>query len=121
MGLFKTEVAQSIWLEKWCDTCFERHEAARRLQGLDTQCPILKRALRQGRKTPPPEWERNPRSKTMDTVFKCTEYKAKPDVARRDSVDEDVPMFDVETTDEVLFVPVEGWPDAPTKRGTDHA
>lgn len=121
MALFRSQVAQAIWTEKWCNTCFERHEAARRLQGADTQCPILKRALKPGRKTPPVEWDRNPRAKTMDSVFKCNEYKAKPDVVRRDSVIEDVPMFDVAPIDEVLFVPVEGWPDRPTKKGTDHA
>jgi hypothetical protein len=59
----------------------------------------------------------------MDEAFKCTEYKDKPDSVRgkRDKDFEDVPMFDVPTAEDVLFVPVAGWPDKPTKKGTDHA
>jgi hypothetical protein len=120
MPVFRTQVHEDLWIEANCGTCFERHEAARRLHGKDTQCPILARYHRRKRK--PAEWERT-RDPLMTKTIKCNEHKARPESIKGNGIKdfEDVPMFDVEPMEDVPLVPVPGWPDKPTKRGTDHA
>jgi len=117
--LFRNPTHQGVWVDRWCHSCFQPDEAARRLQGKDTQCPILERALRTGRK--PVEWDRT-RNPDMERSIKCNAYLARPQAvtARPDKAFEDVPMFDIEPH-EVHLVPVEGWPDPPTDGGVDHA
>lgn len=111
MAVFNNQVHEEIWIENNCGTCFERHEAARRIQGKDTQCPILARYFRRKRK--PSEWERTRKTLMAETI-KCTEYKARPDSVKTkgDTDFEDVPLFDIEPH-ETYLVPVEGWPDKP--------
>jgi len=101
MAVFKNQVHEDIWTDAWCHTCFEPHEAARRIQGSDTQCPIRARYLRtkaKGKPRKPGEWERT-RKTTMVESIHCDEYMPRPAstrVNRKDGKDfEDVPMFDV--------------------------
>lgn len=110
MTLFASLTAQEIWIEMNCHQCWQPDEAARREHGKETQCPIQERALRIGRK--PVEWKRNTRQTIMAHAYKCNAYQDKPAVSRRDSVDENVPLFE-ETPYrvDVGFVPVDGWPD----------
>jgi hypothetical protein len=117
--LFKNDTHRDIWIEKWCHTCYEPHEAARRIQGKDTCCPILEKALRENRKAP--QWDRNMRADEMHRTIKCNAYMPKPPMRKREQHFEDVAMFDVEPED-VDFVPVEGWPEKPKKgKDVDHA
>src|SRR5881628_2767864 len=117
--LFRNKTHQEIWVNRWCRTCFEPHEAARRLQGKDTVCPILNKALTSGRK--PKEWDRAIRDTTMENSIKCNSYAPKPPKPKQDKHFDDVLMFDVEPH-EAHMVPVEGWPDRPVKDGeVDHA
>lgn len=120
MTLFRSQTHQEIWQMRWCETCFEEHEAARRLYGKDSVCPIWERAMRSGRK--PVQWDRKPRATDMDRTITCNEYTSKPPMARRaKAVDEDVPLFDVTPYKvDVGFVPVEGWPEREPKDGVDH-
>ena len=120
MTLFRNITHQEIWIDRWCHTCFEPHEAQRRLQNADTWCPILEYALRTKRK--PPQWDRNPRADEMHRAITCNAYQPKPPHVRKPPHQdfEDVPMFDVEPKPAHL-IPVEGWPDPPTKDEPDHA
>lgn len=121
MTVFRNDTHEGVWIERWCDTCFEPHRAAQRIQGRDTECPILARYLKRKRK--PMEWERQPRQKDMDKTVKCTEYQSKPAATTRAKAQcEDVPMFDIEPH-EAHLVPVEGWPERPRKKDKegDHA
>lgn len=117
MTLFRSDTHRTAWISRWCDSCFQPDQAQLRIQGTGNGCPILARALKSGRK--PPQWDRT-RSTDMETSIKCNEYSAKPAVVRRGTAFEDVPMFDVEPQD-TLYVPVDGWPDPPRKKGLDHA
>lgn len=121
MTLFRSQVHQEIWRQRWCETCFQPDEAARRLYGKDSVCPIWERAIRTNRK--PVQWDRKPRATDMDRTIKCNEHASKPPITKRPSVKtEDVPLFDVTPyKTDVGFVPVEGWPDRPGAEGTDHA
>lgn len=118
--LFRNNTHQEMWRQRWCETCFQPEEAARRLQGKDTQCPIWKRALHTNRKAP--EWDRNNRTDELWRTIKCNSYTSKPPIIKRaKAVTEDVPLFDETPYKvDVGFVPVEGWPDRPQKDGVDH-
>lgn len=117
--LFRNDTHRDVWLDHHCHRCFQPDEAARRLHGKDTQCPIQERALRTDRK--PVEWDRNPRTTTMADSIRCNEFAARPPTSKADKSFEDVPMFDIEPA-EIDYVPVEGWPEAPRKKGgTEHA
>lgn len=123
MTLFTTKTHQDIWQQRWCHTCFQPDEAARRLHGKQSVCPIWERAIRTGRK--PVEWDRMPRADQMERTIRCNSYLDAPPVNRRRATidSEDVPLFD-ETPfkADVGFVPVDGWPERPRKKfGTDHA
>lgn len=114
--LFRNSTHKELWRQSWCETCFQPDEAARRIQGKDTQCPIWAKA-EFGRK--PPQWDRT-RSDEMEKSIKCNTYEERPAATKRGKKFEDVPMLDVEPH-EAPLVPVEGWPDRPTKDGVDHA
>ncbi len=128
MTLFRSPTHRDVWQMRWCHTCFQPDEAARRLHGKDTQCPIWAKAMRTDRK--PVEWQRNPRATDMEKTIKCDQYTSRPPIVTRRPVvtkrakmleAEEIPMFDVEPHDE-NFVPVDGWPDKPRKKGdVDHA
>lgn len=121
MTLFANQIVQDVWIEHNCHRCWQPDEVARREHGKDAQCPIQERALRTGRK--PPEWDRKPRAQTMAAAITCNAYQAKPPVSRRDSAAPyDVPLFDETPYKvDVGFVPVDGWPDKPSKKkGVDH-
>lgn len=120
MTVFKSQVHEEVWIDRWCHTCFERHEAVRRLQGKDTQCPILARYFKRKRK--PQEWDRT-RNTDMEKSVKCNEYAPRPPSVTLVHKDyEDVPLFDVKPVDYQL-IPVEGLPDKPraTGKDTNHA
>lgn len=114
MALFTSHTHQQVWVGHHCERCF--------FGGLGTatdRCPILARALASDRK--PVEWQRMPRAKEMAGTMKCNaETRRAPVKSKADKMFEDVPMFDVEPIEDVPYVPVEGWPDKPTKRGVDH-
>jgi hypothetical protein len=123
MTLFRNQTHQEIWIEHWCHTCFQPDEAARRLQGKDTCCPILARALKPDRKTLPKEWQKMPRTEEMTRSIKCTAHEDNPPrTRRRVAENQDVPLFD-ETPykTDVGFVPVDGWPERPKRNEVDHA
>lgn len=120
MTLFRSNAQRDMWIDRWCHVCFQPDEAARRLQGKDTQCPILAKALRTDRK--PVEWDRNTRTDEVWRTIKCNSHTPKPPIHRREKHFDDVPMFDETPYKvDVGFVPVEGWPDRPKKDGVDHA
>lgn len=73
--IFRNDVHRDIWIEHNCANCFQPDEVARRFQGAQRECPILKRALASGRK--PVEWERT-RSDLMAKSIKCTEFAPTP-------------------------------------------
>lgn len=107
---FRTPTAAAVWRESWCDRCFQPDEVNLREHGRGTGCPILARAARTQRK--PPEWDRNPRATTMDSVFKCTAFLDQPPVLRRASVDDGTAsLFDVTPTEGRSLIPVDGWPE----------
>lgn len=126
MTLFRSKTHQEVWIDRWCHRCFQPNEAARRIQGAQTMCPILGKALASGRK--PPQWDRMPRADEMERSIRCNSFQDKPaDVRRtphqrqRDTTD-DEPLFDVTPyATNIGLVPVEGWPDKPQKDGVDHA
>lgn len=119
MTLFRNNTHKEVWQQRWCRTCFQPDEAARRIQGKETQCPIWEKAMSTDRK--PVQWDRNTRTDEMEKSIKCNSYAPKPPITSRDkAIAEDVAMFDVEPH-EVHMVPVEGWPERPTKDGVDHA
>lgn len=94
MTLFKSETHQDIWIEHHCRRCWHGRGLGDPTQA---QCPILVKAL--GRDRKPVEWERNTRSGAlMSETMKChNETRTAPALLARRVVDEDVPMFDVET------------------------
>jgi hypothetical protein len=109
MTLFKTRVAQDIWLEHWCDRCYRQRD-----------CGILDSALTRDRK--PPQWIRPARVELMKDAYRCTEYHAKPPRPKTITTHEEPMMFDVDApVDRPRYLPVEGWPDRPVKGETDHA
>ena len=120
MTVFKSEVHQDIWIEHNCHKCFEPHEAARRIQGADTMCPILKRGIK-NRKTLPLSWERT-RSKDMATSITCNAFQPQPDsTARKRAELQEDSLFDMDEH-EAHLVPVPGWPDRPHKsKDAEHA
>jgi hypothetical protein len=90
MALFRSQLHQDIWIEHHCKRCH--------FGQADTMCPILHRALRSNRK--PVEWERNTRTGAlMSETMKCNTETRQPPTLSRPVVNEDVPMFDVETVD----------------------
>jgi hypothetical protein len=122
MTIFRNNTHRDLWIDRHCHTCYQPEEAARRIQGRDTQCPILKRALTPGRKTLPKEWEAT-RSDEMERSIKCNEYTPRPPrnirVFSKDY--EEIAMFDVdEIPSDIKFVPVDGWPDRPKKDEVEH-
>jgi hypothetical protein len=110
MTLFKTPTAQEIWLEHHCDRCYLRHD-----------CKILEKALRTDRK--PPQWDRNTRAQLMQDAYRCNEFRRTPPRGKPRQQFEDVSMFGDDTPYrvDVGYVPVDGWPDKPNKKETDHA
>lgn len=120
MTLFKNGTHQDIWIEHNCHRCFQPDEAARRTQGKDTMCPIIKRAINSGRK--PKEWDRMPREKLMSKSIKCNAFQATPaSTARAKAPEQDTSLFDTEEQPYIL-VPVDGWPDRPRAgKEVDHA
>jgi hypothetical protein len=117
MTLFKNPTAQDVWVEHHCMRCY-------RLAGGfgpddEIPCPILERALRTDRK--PKEWTRNQRAQLMQDAYRCNEYRTTPPRTKTKHF-EDVSMFGDDTPYrvDVGYVPVEGWPEKPTK-GVDHA
>jgi hypothetical protein len=123
MTLFPTNTARDIWAEKWCHTCFEPHEADKRLRGKGFGCPIMAMALASDKK--PKEWDRNSRATTADAAYTCHGYRDSPDAVRRRTVpDETLPLeLDVDERP-IGLVPV-GWPDfraeQRAQKGGDHA
>lgn len=118
MTLFRNDTHRELWRQRWCETCYQPDEAARRIQHKQARCPIWARAMQSDRK--PKEWDRMPRADQMIRTIRCNEYAPQPPVIRRDkAVGEDQPMFDVEPADAKL-VPVEGWPDKPKPNEVDH-
>lgn len=119
MTLFRNETHKEIWRQHWCEKCWQPDEAARRIQGKQTMCPIWERAMRTGRK--PQQWDRMPRADEMVRTIRCNAYQPLPPNTRRPkAAAEDVSMFDVEPQPKKL-VPVDGWPDKPKKDEVDHA
>jgi hypothetical protein len=122
MTLFRNDTHSELWRQRWCHTCFQPDEAARRIQGKDTQCPIWAKAIGSGRK--PPEWSRNTRADEMVKTIRCNAYQDQPPVNRRgvsDQVTE--PLFDVTpyAAEHPGYLPVDGdWPEKPTKNEVDH-
>lgn len=116
--LFRNDTHQELWRQHWCERCWQPDEAARRVQGKDTVCPIWDKALTSNRK--PVQWDRT-RNDQMVNSIRCNEYTDQPPTtARQVSQETQVPMFDVPATG-TNFVPVDGWPDKPTKhKGRDH-
>lgn len=111
MALFKSATHQQVWTGHWCDRCYRDRDA----------CPILAKALRTNRK--PPEWDRKPRAQTMADSIKCNEFGRRPPVNHRAPPRfENEPLFEVTPySTEVGYVPVQGWPEKPGKKGVDHA
>jgi hypothetical protein len=121
MTLFRNKTHEQIWIDRWCHTCYQPNEAARRLHNAETMCPILGRALASDRK--PVEWDRMPRAQEMDHTIKCNSYQDKPPIVRRGTTETgDVPMFDLTPEQAAAHLhKIEGWPEKPTPDGTDHA
>lgn len=122
MTLFRNSTHRDVWKSRWCETCFEPHEAMRRIQGKQEVCPIWAKAMREDRK--PPQWDRMPRADEMEKSIKCNEYTSRPPrnirVFNKDY--EEIAMFDLDDLpQDISFVPVDNWPDRPTKDGVDHA
>jgi hypothetical protein len=109
MTLFKSQVHQDIWIEHHCERCARNPD-----------CPIVLRAITTGRK--PVEWKRNPRKNVlMQDTIKCeAECRTLPRQTKRVDMEQDCGLFDIEPHKAGL-VPVDGWPDRPTKDGVDHA
>jgi hypothetical protein len=121
MTLFRSQTHQEIWQMRWCHTCFQPDEAARRLHGkTDSVCPIWEKAMRTDRK--PVEWDRKPRATDMDRTITCNSHTSEPPIIKRaKAVVEDVPLFDETPYKiDVGFVPVEGWPERESGQGVDH-
>jgi hypothetical protein len=125
--LFRNSTHRDIWIDRWCHTCFEPHEAARRLNSEKTMCPILGSALaseEQNKPRKPPQWDRsNNRNATMEQSIRCNSYQPRPPMHKREKRFEDVPMFDV-PDDDVYLVPIEGIPNIKVGKGkgeVDHA
>lgn len=119
--LFRSPLHRDIWRMRWCESCFQPDEAARRLHGKDTVCPIWAKAMREDRK--PPSWDRMPRATEMEHTIKCNAYTSQPPLARRltSTQDDNVPLFDVTPyATNIGLVPVEGWPEREPKDGVDH-
>lgn len=88
MALFRSQLHQEIWLEHHCYRCYH----------FPVGCPILLKALNSNRK--PVEWERNTRNGAlMAETMKCNNETRQPPAMTRAVVNEDVPMFEVETPD----------------------
>jgi len=113
MTLFRNSTHQEMWRQHWCETCFQPDEAARRIQGKATQCPIWEKAMRTGRK--PPEWDRMPRADEMVKTIRCNEHTPRPPINKRAPSNEITePLFDVTPYKiDVGYVPVDGWPQRP--------
>lgn len=94
MALFRSPLHQDVWIEHHCARCYFYTQIRHDGQG----CPILARALRSDRK--PVEWDRNTRNGAlMSETIKCNNETRQPPTMSRAVVNEDVPMFDVETPD----------------------
>jgi hypothetical protein len=120
MTLFPNRTARDIWAEKHCHTCFEPHEADKRLRGKGFGCPIMSMGLAEDRK--PKEWDRNARAQTADEMYTCNGYRDRPDSVRRGvAQDETLPLFDEFDERPAPLVPVDGWPDYRGEKRGDHA
>jgi hypothetical protein len=118
LTLFKNQTHQEVWVEMNCHRCFQPQEAQRRIQGKDTICPILNRALTSGRK--PREWDRT-RSDEMAKSIRCNAFQARPPrVKFYGNTYEQDSIFDVDDLHHHGFVPVDGWPDRPGPNEVDH-
>ena len=121
MTLFRNDTHRDVWQMRWCHTCFQPDEAARRLHGKGTVCPIWEKAIHTQRK--PPQWDRMPRADTMDRTIRCNEYTDKPPLNRRQvsQTTHDEPLLDVTPyKTDIGYVPVDGWPEKPKKDEVDH-
>jgi hypothetical protein len=88
MALFRSPLHQEVWIEHHCHRCYFHGQG----------CTILSKALRTDRK--PVEWDRNTRSGAlMAETIKCNSETRQPPSLSRPVVNEDVPMFDVESVD----------------------
>lgn len=126
MTLFRNTTHAELWRQRWCETCFQPDEAARRIQHKqDSICPIWAKALRSGRK--PVEWDRMPRADEMVKTIRCNTYTDKPPVTRRPVADVSSqvtdPLFDVTpyAAQHPGYKPVKGnWPEKPAKDEVEH-
>jgi hypothetical protein len=136
MTLWKSKTAKNVWLENWCCLCYRMKtpctdcttpEECRQanyncghLELKDPGCPILARANRIDRK--PVQWDRNMSADhLMKAAYRCNEFRKDPPRAKPKGF-VDVPMFDIGApVDHIHYVPVEGWPDDPKHKDTDHA
>lgn len=88
MALFRSQLHQDIWIEHHCERCA-------RMPG---PCPIITKVLMSDNPRKPVEWERNTRSGAlMAETIKCNMEVRKLPSLSRPVVNEDVPMFDVES------------------------
>jgi hypothetical protein len=119
--LFNNEIHKHVWQERHCHSCFQPDEMARRLHGKVAVCPIWAKAMESGRK--PVAWHRNSRATLMADTYKCEAHVDKPaSVAvshKTQMTDADAALFDVEPHD-INYVPVDGWPNRETTKGTEH-
>lgn len=124
MTLFRNATHADLWRSRWCETCFQPDEAARRIQHKDTECPIWAKAARTDRK--PVEWDRMPRADEMVKTIRCNSYTDQPPVTRRGTssqvTDVTEPLFDVTpyAAQHPGYKPVPGWPEKPTKDEVEH-
>lgn len=92
MKLFRSQVHQDIWIEHHCERCHH---------GIPDPmlCPILRRALKTGRK--PVEWDRNTRKGAlMQDTIRCNMQTNSPPKygGIRQVTDETITLFDVTPT-----------------------
>lgn len=114
--VWRDEVERNAWMETWCARCFQPDEVRRRLIGDGQGCPLLTQAATGSLPAP---WQRQRQARLGET-YRCSWFLDRPASTRRSTnVAITAPLFDVEPA-ERYFVPVEGWPDPPPGKGTEH-
>jgi|SRR6516164_9251348 len=103
--LFPSQMHEDLWIENWCDKCFQPDQATKRYLDQGRGCPILFRALQSDKK--PVEWKLT-RDQLIQSQYRCEKFLAKPPVDRRPKVeDQTASMFEADEAD-YLLVPVGG-------------
>jgi hypothetical protein len=108
--VFPDELTEQRWRSHWCDRCYQRDEAERRVLGKGDGCPIF--ALSRLGEIPR-EWKRGPVF-SGPMLYSCDKHLDRPPVYRRPrakATGVQLDLFGEPDRCGRFLVAVNGWPD----------